>query len=116
MYPPRIDWRDWNEQLLDDRVIEQLCAAASDPKTCENQADRKQLDEQRVDARRYLPRCARITAKYDYQECETRALQSMAAARRARRCHAVPELPECTARKAQLDGAAASKTTGAPEQ
>jgi hypothetical protein len=116
MYPPRIDWRDWNERGEDIAIGKQLCSTAPDPAACTDALWEKQIDEQRVDARRYLPRCASIKAKYDYQECETQALQSMAAARHARRCQLLPERPECTARKAPLDGAQASKTTRAPEQ
>lgn len=116
VYPPRIDWRAWNERLLDDRLIRQRCSDESDPKGCENREEQKQLDEQRADARRYLPRCAAIKTGYIYEECYTQARQSMAAARLARRCHAAPELPQCSAHKAEHDASRPIPTTGAPER
>lgn len=96
MYPPRIDWRDWNEQLLDDQIIKQRCASASDPANCAKLANGKILDDERVDARRYLPGCATITTGYGSDECKRSADQSMRAARFTRRCHEAPNLPECT--------------------
>ncbi len=116
MYPPRIDWRDGREQTEDIAIGKQLCATAPDPAVCADAAWEKQIDEQRVDARRYLPRCAVIQAKYDYQDCERQAQQSMAAARLARRCHAAPHLPQCVAHKAKRDAATANATRGAPDQ
>ena len=112
MYPPRIDWRTWNERLLDDRVIRQRCSHESDPKGCENRTEQKLLDEQRADARRYLPRCATINAGYVYDECETQARQSMAAARLARRCQLAPDLAECSAHKAERDAPKPTPTAG----
>ncbi|CAB3803279.1 hypothetical protein LMG28688_05738 [Paraburkholderia caffeinitolerans] len=106
MYPARGDRRDLNEQLLDDRIIKQRCSSASDPALCEKQEDEKALDDQRADARRYLPKCASATTGYDLEECKKNARQSMRAARFARRCKAVPSLPECTPKKT---------TTGTPQ-
>ena len=101
-YPPRIDWRDMKEHLADIAISKQHCATASDPRNCVKQAREKLLDEQRVDARLYLPRCALITERYISEECERQAEQSMRAARLARRCQAAPQLAECLARKAEL--------------
>jgi hypothetical protein len=95
MYPSRIDRRDWSEQLLDDRIIKQQCAGASDPATCAKQANAKILDDERADARRSLRECASITTGNDYEECRRSAEQSMRAARSARRCSTAPGLPEC---------------------
>lgn len=96
MYPSRGDRRDWNEQLLDDQIIKQRCASASNPANCVKLANEKILDDERVDARRYLPECATITTGYAYEECKRSADQSMRAARLARRCREAPSLPECT--------------------
>ena len=97
MYPPRHDWRDWNGQLLDDRLIKQRCMNESDEKSCQDQAEKKVLDDDREDARHYLPRCAPLAGE-DYWACDRQAEQSMRAARFARRCQITPGLPECTTR------------------
>jgi len=102
MYPPRIDWRDTKEHLADIAIAKQHCATAPDPRDCAKQARERLLDEQRADARLYLPRCAPITARYVSEECERQAEESMRAARLTRRCQAAPQLPECVARKADL--------------
>lgn len=94
MFPPRHDWRDWNEQLLDDRLINHRCTNESDQKGCQDQAEKKLLDDERADARRYLPRCAPMAGE-DYLACKKQAEQSMRAARFARRCKAAPDFPEC---------------------
>ena len=99
MYPPRHDWRDWNEQRLDDRLIERRCTNESDQKACQDQAEEKLLDDERDDARRYLPRCAGITTGPAYEACKKQAWQSMHAARVARRCKVAPDLPECAPQK-----------------
>ena len=117
MYPPRGEWRDWNEQVLDDRIIKQRCITDSDPKGCESRAEERLRDDERADARRYLPRCAPMTGE-NYQACESQALQSMRAARLFRRCHAAPGLPECATQttgenKSKTSG---TETTGAPNQ
>ena len=114
MYPPRHDWRDWNEQLLDDRLIKQRCANESDQKSCQDQAEKKLLDDERADARRYLPRCASVATGYLYEECQQRARQSMRAARFARRCKAEPDLPECAPQKDAKE--IPHRSTGAADQ
>ena len=116
MYPPRFDWRDGNERREDIAIGKQLCATAPDPAACADAAWEKQIDEQRADARRYLPRCAAVQAKYDYQQCERQAQQSMAAARLARRCLVAPERPQCASHKAEWDVSTASATRGALDQ
>jgi hypothetical protein len=116
MYPTRVDDRDMSEQLLDDRLIKQQCANASDPKGCESHAEEKLLDEQLTDARRYLPRCAPIATAYLYDECERQARRSMSAARLARRCEVAPGLPECAIPKAAPNAPKAAETTGTPDQ
>ena len=94
MYPPRHDWRDWNEQRLDDRLIKRQCTSESDQKACQDRAEENLLDDERADARRYLPRCAPMAGE-DYWACDRRAEQNMRAARFARRCKVTPNLPEC---------------------
>lgn len=116
MYPPRIDWRDWNEQLLDDRLVKERCIKAVDLKDCRDRAEKKLLDEQRADARRYLPRCASITTGYLYDECQRQARQRMRAARWVRRCQTEPDLPECSAQKAGRQMDKAAEATGASNQ
>ena len=100
MYPPRIAYSDVSEQFLDTQLIHKRCDVGPDPTTCVKKAHEKLLDEERADARRYLPRCASITTGYLYDECQRQARLSMQAARWARRCQAVPDLPECGAQKA----------------
>ncbi|WP_321783653.1 DUF3304 domain-containing protein [Paraburkholderia sp. J94] len=95
MYPSRIAYSDVGEQLLDTQLIHQHCDATSNPVSCVKQAHERLLDEERVDARRYLPQCASITNGSSYDECMRRAYQSMRAARLARRCHVAPGLPDC---------------------
>lgn len=108
MYPPRIDWRDMRERRADIAISKRRCAAAPDPTACAKQARDKLLDEQRTDARRYLPRCAPMTGE-DYESCEAQAQQRMRAARLARRCEIAAELPECAANQAvQGSGKAAA--------
>jgi hypothetical protein len=112
MYPPRIDWRDMSERRADIAIAKQRCATTLDPAACAKQARERLLDEQRVDARRYLPRCAVLTGG-DNIACERQAEQSMRAARLARRCQAAPSLPECATRKPDEDAPKAAQTTGA---
>jgi hypothetical protein len=98
MYPARIDHREWNERSADIALTKQRCATAADPAACAKQAREKSLDEQLVDARRYLPPCASMAG--DIQECVRTAEAHMREARWARRCQTAPNLPECTAIKA----------------
>jgi hypothetical protein len=114
-YPPRIDWRDSSESRADIAIGKQHCAAAPDPATCAEDAWEKLIDEQRVDARRYLPRCAGLATGYLYQQCKRQAWENMRVARLARRCLAAPERPECEARKTMNDMSNAEKTAGAPD-
>ena len=99
MYPPRIAYSDVSEQFLDTKLIHQRCDTESDPATCIKEAHEKLLDDERADARRYLPRCARITTGPAYEACKKQAWQSMYAARLARRCKVAPDLPECAPQK-----------------
>jgi len=112
MYPPRIDWRSWNERGKDIAIGKQVCAAAPDPGACTDALWEKQIDDQRTDARRYLPRCARIKTRYGYEECETQAEESMRAARLARRCQLAPDLAECAEHKAEPDASKPIPTAG----
>jgi hypothetical protein len=116
MYPPRIDWRDMDEHLADIAIAKQQCSTTSNPRRCAKEAREKLLDEQRADASVYLPRCAPITTRYAYEECERQAEESMRAARLARRCLNAPDRPECVARSAGRDALLPSAATGAPER
>ncbi|WP_434666488.1 DUF3304 domain-containing protein [Paraburkholderia sp. A3BS-1L] len=114
MYPARTESRDWDERLLDARIIKQRCASVSDPATCVKQENEKILDDQRADARRYLPQCASIKTSYESQECLRNADQSMRAARFARRCQVSPGLPECAPQKSTTT--TSHRDAGAPSQ
>ena len=110
-YPPRIDWRDWNERSEDIAIGKERCATAPNPLACTDEAWEKLLDEQRADARRNLPRCAPMTRE-TYQTCKQQAWQKMRAARLARRCRLATNLPECVERKPAQD-TSEKQTTGA---
>lgn len=112
-YPPRIAYSDVSEQFLDTKLIHQRCDAESDPTTCVKQAHEKLLDDERADARRYLPRCAPMPGE-DYFACKKQAHQSMRAARFARRCKVAPDLPECTHQRDVKN--MSQRSTGAPDQ
>ena len=92
-YPARGDSRELAERYLDYDIAEKQCAEAADPKACEINANEKSLDEQLVDARRYLPPCASVTE--EVVECARAAEERMRAARWARRCKAKPDLAKC---------------------
>jgi hypothetical protein len=109
MYPPRGEWRDWNEQVLDDRIIKQRCITDSDPRGCESRAEERLRDDELADARRYLPRCASMRGQ-SYLQCNDEALLEMRAARFSRRCLMAPALPKCSAKKAVQDTPNASET------
>lgn len=94
MYPPRIDYRDLSERLVDYDIDKRRCATAADPKACEDKADKKSLDEQQSDARRYLPPCASVQGDA-YDTCQRSAEQQMRTARLLRRCKSAPDLPDC---------------------
>ena len=98
MYPPRIAYGDVSEQFLDTQLVHKRCDAGPDPATCVKKAHEKLLDDERADARRYLPRCATMTTGPDYEVCKKQAWQSMRVARSARRCQAAPALTECASR------------------
>jgi hypothetical protein len=115
MYPPRIDWRDMSERRADIALTKQRCAAKPDPTACAKQAREKLLDEQRADARRYLPRCAPMAGD-DYEACETQAQEQMRAARLARRGMERPSLPDTAAKKATHDTHNAAQTREASNQ
>lgn len=109
-YPPRIDWRDWNERGEDIAIGKQRCVTAPNPAACADEAWERLLDEQRADARRYLPRCATMTTREDYKACKEQAWQKMRAERVARRCRLAADWPECVARKAEQDTSKAATT------
>jgi hypothetical protein len=113
-YPPRRDRRDLNESMTDLTIAKQRCAAESDPEACTKQAQEKQLDEQLVDARRYLSPCASAD-RYTYDACIRHAEQQMQAARLARRCKVAPGLPECTAPQATPTSTRSQQNPGAEE-
>jgi hypothetical protein len=113
MYPPRIDWRDMSERRADIAITKQRCAVTPDPTACAKQAREKLLDEQRADARRYLPRCAPMAGE-DYEACETQAQERMRAARLARRCVAGLALPDCAKKNAVKDTHNAAQTKRTP--
>lgn len=116
MYPPRIAYSDVSEQFLDTQLIYKRCNAGPDPATCVKKARDKLLDDERADARRYLPRCATMVRDPDYEACKKQAWQSMREARLARRCQAAPDLSECSAQKAGRQMNKAEKQTGALNQ
>lgn len=116
MYPARHDWRDTNEHLADIAIARQRCAAAPDIDRCMKQVREEVLDDQREDARRYLPRCARITTGPAYQACKRDAWEKMRAARHVRRCQAAPHLAECISKKTKEPTSKTAETTGAPSQ
>ena len=104
-----------SEHRADIALSKQRCATTPDPVACAKQAREQLLDEQRADARRFLPRCAPMAGESD-EECESQAEQDMRAARLARRCRAAPNLSECTARKTAHDTPRAAETPGVPNQ
>ena len=113
MYPPRIAYSDVSEQFLDTKLIHQRCDAEPDAAACVKHAHEKLLDEEREDARRYLPRCAPMAGE-DYLACDRQAEQSMRAARFARRCKVTPDLPECAHERDPKN--ISQRSTGAPDQ
>ncbi len=89
-YPARMENRDLGERSIDRAIFRKQCASSADPAACEKAANERSRDDQRADARRWLPACTAPGLR-GVPDCVRQAEWHMQVARWRRRCKQ-PEL------------------------
>ncbi|WP_343549119.1 DUF3304 domain-containing protein [Ralstonia sp.] len=85
-YPVRKERRDSaDERYIDRDIAKKSCESAKDPTTCEDADEKRNLDDQWADARRWLPACGAPGLR-GVSDCVRQAEWHMQVARWRRRC------------------------------